>query len=490
MAALAPAPLGYLRAHAPRFVAELQELVRFPSVSAQPAHAADVRRCAAWLAAHLRRIGMPAVEIAATAGHPIVVAAGPHAPGRPTLLIYGHYDVQPADPLPEWRSPPFEPRVRGGYLYGRGACDDKGQLFAHVKALEICLAGRRPPPLNVKCLFEGEEEIGSPHLRQFIERHRGALAADAAVISDTRMLGRDRPALTYALRGGLGLELEVEGPPHDLHSGNFGGAVVNPLQVLCRLLAGLEGADGRIAVPGFYDRVRAWGAAERRRMAASGPPDAAILAAAGVERGAGEPGYSLYESTSVRPALAVNGLTGGYQGAGGKGIIPARAGAKLSFRLVPDQEPRDVERLVRRHLARSAPEAVRLRVTTLLRAHPAQLDRRHPVMRAAAAAYRRGFGAAPVFLRSGGSIPVVSMLQEVLGITTAAMGFALPGDRIHAPNERFHLPTFFRAIATCLAFHDELAKSGARADAPLAATRGGRPAASGPPGAAGAVSPP
>jgi acetylornithine deacetylase/succinyl-diaminopimelate desuccinylase-like protein len=472
-------PEEYLRAHAGRFLRELRTLVSFPSVSGEPRRAGDVRRCAEWLAGHLRHIGMPMVEVVATARHPIVFARGPQAPGRPTLLVYGHYDVQPVDPLGEWRTPPFTPSVRGPYLYGRGACDDKGQLFAHVKALEILLAGLpRPPrsprlprlprlPVNVKCLFEGEEEIGSPHLAEFLRRHRGALQADAAVMSDTRMLGRDRPALTYALRGGLGFELEVMGPRHDVHSGNFGGAVANPLQALCAIVAGLEGPGGRIAVPGLYDRVRRWSATERRRMAASGPSDAAILADAGADRGRGESGYSLYESVTLRPALTVNGILGGYQGAGGKGVIPARAAAKLSFRLVPDQEPEEIERLVRRQVERLTPPGVRVRLTARLHARPALLDRAAPVMRAAAAAYRRGFGAAPVLLRSGGTIPVVSLLQEILGIPTALMGFALPDDRIHAPNERFYLPNFYRGILTCLAFMDELV----RRRAPPGATR-------------------
>jgi acetylornithine deacetylase/succinyl-diaminopimelate desuccinylase-like protein len=479
LAAAVPA----IRAHRRRFVQELQDFVRFPSVSAAPRHAGDVRRCAGWLAAHLRGIGMPAVEVVETARHPIVFAAAPRLPGRPTLLIYGHYDVQPADPLGEWLTPPFAPAVRGPYLYGRGACDDKGQLFTHVKALEILLAAwragprRQParlplPPINVKCLFEGEEEIGSPHLEAFLQRRRRDLAADAAVMSDTRMLGRGRPALTYALRGGLGFELTVSGPPHDLHSGNFGGAVVNPLQALCAIVAGLEDRDGRVAVPGFYRSVRRWDEAERRRMAASGPSDAAIRADAGVAgiagiagrrataggEGGGEPGYSLYESLTLRPALTLNGLSGGYQGPGGKGVIPARAAAKLSFRLVPDQQPAEIEALVRRHVARLAPPGVQVRLARHLQARPALLDRRHPVMQAAAAAYRRGFGTAPVLLRSGGTIPVVSLLQEILGIPTALMGFALPDDHIHAPNERLYLPNFFRGIATSLAFMDELAK--------------------------------
>jgi acetylornithine deacetylase/succinyl-diaminopimelate desuccinylase-like protein len=444
-----------------RCLEELKRFIRFPSVSAQSKHAGDVRQCAEWLAGHLKKIGMDGVRLIATPRHPIVYAEWMRAPGRPTVLIYGHYDVQPPDPLKEWKTPPFEPTVRGEHLYGRGACDDKGQLFAHVKALESSLRTAGRLPVNVKCLFEGEEEIGSPNLKPFLERNARALAADAAVMSDTRMLGRDRPALTYSLRGGLGMELEVTGPERDLHSGAFGGAVHNPLQALCEILARLHDREGRIAIPGFYDRVRTLDPGERARMASAGPPDAKILADAGVEQSWGERGFSLYERTTVRPSLSVCGLTGGYQGEGSKAIIPARASAKLSFRLVPDQDPAEIEALVRRHLARLTPSTVRSRIATHLRSRPAEIDRRHPAVRAAAAAYRRGFGTAPAFLRSGGSIPVVNLFQEVLGIPTALMGFASPDDRIHAPNERFYLPSFDRGIATCLAFLDEIAASAA-----------------------------
>jgi acetylornithine deacetylase/succinyl-diaminopimelate desuccinylase-like protein len=450
-------PLAYAHTHRARFLAELKQLVRFPSVSAQPGHAKDVRACAAWLAEHLQRIGMHEVRVIPTPRHPIVYAEWKGAPGRPTVLVYGHYDVQPADPLKEWTTPPFEPAVRGRHLHGRGASDDKGQLFAHVKALESYLQTARRLPVNVKCLFEGEEEIGSPNLEPFIERHRRILAADAAVMSDTRMLAPDQPALTYSLRGGLGLELEVAGPKRDLHSGTFGGAVHNPLQALCEIVAGLHDAEGRIAIPGFYDRVCRPDERERSYLATVGPPDARILADAGAGRAWGEPGWSLYERTTVRPSLAVTGLTGGYQGEGSKAVIPARATAKLNFRLVPDQDPREIESLARRHIAGVTPATVRSRVTSLMRARPAEIDRRHPAVRAAAFAYRRGFRAAPVFLRSGGSIPVVSVFQEVLGIPTALMGFALPDDRIHAPDERFFLPNFERGIATCLAYLEEMA---------------------------------
>lgn len=452
---MSPVPeraLAYARNHRLQSLAELKEFVRFPSVSAQPQHAGDVKRCADWLAAHLRRIGLKDVSVIATRRHPIVYATWRGAMGRPTVLIYGHYDVQPTDPVGEWHTPPFDPVVRGRELFGRGACDDKGQMFAHVKALEAYLQTRHALPVNVKCLFEGEEEIGSPHLTPFVARNRDALAADVAVMSDTRMLAPDRPALNYSERGALYLELELRGPEQDLHSGNFGGAVNNPLQGLCEIIAKLHDADGRIAIPGFYADVRHWGRDERARMARTGPSDDQILRDARVAEGWGESGYTLYERLTIRPALTVNGITGGYQGAGGKGIIPARARAKLSFRLVPDQDPRQIDRLFRANIAKIVPPSMRAIVRTLSGAKPALVDPRHPAMAAAALAYRKGFGAAPVLLRSGGTIPILSTFQEMLGIPTVLMGFALPDDRIHAPNEKFHIPNFYNGIRTCIWF--------------------------------------
>jgi acetylornithine deacetylase/succinyl-diaminopimelate desuccinylase-like protein len=448
----AASALAYARAHRRRSLAELKEFVRFPSISAQPRHAEDVKRCAHWLANQLRRAGLEDVSVIATRRHPLVHAAWSRAGRRPTVLIYGHYDVQPVDPVAEWHSPPFEPMVRGQDLFGRGACDDKGQMFAHVKALQSYLQTGRALPVNVKCLFEGEEEIGSSNLVPFVSRNKQALAADVAVMSDTRMLAPDRPALNYSERGALYLELELRGPEQDLHSGNFGGAVHNPLQALCETVAALHDADGRIAIPGFYASVRRWGRDERARMARSGPSDRQIRHDARVKEGWGEDGHTLYERLTIRPALTVNGITGGYQGPGGKGVIPARALAKLSFRLVPDQDPRDIDRLFRAHIARIVPSTMRATVRTLSGAKPALVDPKHPAMAAAALAYRKGFGAPPVLLRSGGTIPILNTFQEMLGIPTVLMGFALPDDRIHAPNEKFHLPNFYNGIATCIWF--------------------------------------
>jgi acetylornithine deacetylase/succinyl-diaminopimelate desuccinylase-like protein len=457
--------LAFARNGRARFLSELAQFIRMPTVSAQPRHAPDLERAARWLARHLSRIGLARVRVVPTARHPIVYGEWLGAPGRPTLLIYGHYDVQPPDPLRDWRTPPFEPTLRGLDLHARGACDDKGQLFTHLKALESYLR-TGALPLNVKCLFEGEEEIGSPHLAAFVQRHRDVLSADGAVMSDTRMLGPGRPAISYAERGALYFDLEVQGGLRDVHSGSFGGALHNPLQALTEILAGLHDAEGRIAIPGLYDDVRRVSVTERRNMARRGPRDEAILADAGATHGWGEPGYSLYERLTIRPALTFNGLAGGYQGSGSKGIIPARATAKLSLRLVPDQDPRRIERLVRRHIVRVTPPTVRCRVRTLSATAPAILNTDHPALRAAARAYARGFGAAPVLIRSGGTIPILSVFQQVLGIPTVLMGFALPDDGMHAPNEKFHLPNFFKGIDTSIWFMREFAVLGCRAQAP------------------------
>jgi acetylornithine deacetylase/succinyl-diaminopimelate desuccinylase-like protein len=450
--------IGGLLEHRDRWLEELKQFIRFPTVSAQPARADDLKRCANWLAAHLHHIGLRNVRVIPTRKHPLVYADWKRT-GGPTLLIYGHYDVQPAEPLNEWLSPPFEPVVRGNDLYGRGACDNKGQMFAHLKALEFYLRTANSLPVNVKCLFDGEEEIGSPSLSSFVTANKRALAADVAVMSDTRMLGPGRPALTYSLRGGLSLEINVHGPEQELHSGNFGGAIHNPVQALCEIVAKLHDKNGRVAIPGFYDRVRVWSDQERAFMKRNGPADEKILRDAKAKRKWGEHGYTLYERTTIRPALTLNGIAGGYQGKGGKSVIPAWAMVKINIRLVPDQDPHEIESIVREHIANITPSTVRSNVRTVNAGYPAVLDRNNPAMRAAARAYVRGFNRSPVLLRSGGSIPIVNTFQKTLGIPTVLMGFALPDDRIHAPNEKFHLPNLYRGIVTCLSFLDELKKA-------------------------------
>jgi acetylornithine deacetylase/succinyl-diaminopimelate desuccinylase-like protein len=448
--------LSYAQTHRSRFITELKDFTRFPSISTEPKHAEDVKKCAAWLASHLRQIGLEDVKIMPTARHPLVYAEWQHAPGRPIVLVYGHYDVQPVDPLGEWHSPPFEPTVRDQDLHGRGASDDKGQMFTHIKAMESYLRTTGKLPVNVKCLFEGEEEIGSPNLASFLAHNKDAVSADVAVLSDMWILAPDRPAITYAMRGALSLELEVSGPRNDLHSGNFGGAIHNPLQVLCEIIAGLYGSDGRIGIPGFYERVRPVSIEERVYMAGAGLEDTQVLRDAGISKGWGERGFTHYERIAIRPALTVTGIIGGYQGLGPKAVIPARSVAKLDFRLVADQDPCDIDRLFRQHIARTAPPTVRTAICRHFFAKPVLINRRHPAIIAAEAAYRNGFGVPPLFLRMGGTIPVVSLFQQLLGVPIVLMGFALPDDRLHGPNEKFHLPNFFNGIATSVCFLAEV----------------------------------
>ncbi|UYZ64292.1 dipeptidase [Hymenobacter weizhouensis] len=435
-----------------RALAQLRQLVAFPSISTDPQYAGAVRACAAWLAGHLRRIGLDGVQVFETPRHPIVYAEKLVGPRKPTLLIYGHYDVQPVEPTAAWTVPPFGAVVHADKLYGRGASDDKGQLFTHVKALELLLASGQPLPLNVKLLLEGEEEIGSPNLGAFVQAHRRRLRADWAVLSDTNMISSAQPSLTYGLRGALAAELTVQGPRAELHSGVFGGAVLNPLQALSELLAALHDADGRVAIPGFYAAVQPATAAERAYLRRHGPPDAQLLREAQVGQGWGEPGYSLYERTTLRPSLSITGLSGGYQGEGVKSVVPPQARAKLSFRLAPGQDPHIVEQQLRNYLRQLTPPQVQATLQAQLHAPPYTVAPDHPAMQAAAQAYTEGFGRAPVLQRSGGTIPVVSLFEEHLGIPTVLMGFGLPDDGKHGPDEFLHLPNFWRGIRTSLAF--------------------------------------
>jgi acetylornithine deacetylase/succinyl-diaminopimelate desuccinylase-like protein len=437
-------------------VAQLQDFIRFASVSADPRYSRDVSLCAHWLAQHMRQIGLERVAVDPTPGHPIVSGHWVHAREQPTVLIYGHYDVQPAETAEGWRSPPFEPVVRGSYLYGRGSADDKGQLFIHLKAIEAYLTSLGRLPVNVKCLFEGEEEIGSPNLLSFIDLRRQALAAEAAVVSDMLMAGAGRPAVTYAMRGMLSAEIAVEGTRHDLHSGNFGGAVHNPMEALCGMIDRLHDSKGYIAVPGFYDDVRPCSRGERRFMAHHGPSDTELLRDIQARRGWGEPGFSLYERITTRPALTLNGMAGGRQREGTKTVLPARAIAKLDVRLVPDQEPDEIARLLKNFIAQITPPTVQSRLLIGPSAKPVVVDRNHPVVGAMARAYTAGFGVKPVFRRLGGTIPIVHTLVDRLGIPVAMMGFAAPHSRIHAPDERLYLPDFFNGISTSIRFLAEL----------------------------------
>jgi acetylornithine deacetylase/succinyl-diaminopimelate desuccinylase-like protein len=452
---------AYCREHQPRFVDELVDACRIPSISADPAHAGDVVRSAEHLARAALEAGFTRAELLPTGGHPAVYAERIVDPALPTALVYGHHDVQPVDPLEEWVSPPFEPQVREGALYARGAVDDKGQVWMHLKAVEAHLRVRGGLPLNLKLIVEGEEEIGSVNFDALVGRERERLRADVAVVSDTPIFARGVPSLCTGLRGLTTVEVEVTGPALDLHSGNFGGAVANPVEVLARMLAGLKDpVTGRVTVPGFYDAVREPSAEERAELASLPFDEGAFLGeAGGAPATVGEEGWSTLERLWVRPTLELNGIWGGYSGPGSKTIVPARAGAKISCRLVPDQEPGRVAELVAGALRAAAPPQVRVRVVAGTGGRPVVTPRDHPALDAARAAMRHGFGEDPALIRIGGSIPPVATFQEVLGIPGLLIGVGLPDDQIHAPNERFDLDQYARGVRVIARLWDELPRA-------------------------------
>ena len=449
--------LDYARAHREQFLAELRTFLSIPSVSTQAQHQPDVARAAGWLRDQLLAAGFPEAQVMPTLKHPVVyaewMAAGPTAP---TVLIYGHYDVQPPDPLDEWRTPPFEPKLVGEDIFARGAADDKGQLYVHVKAVQSFHQTVGKPPVNIKCIFEGEEEMGSPSLDPFIREHNELLAADVAVISDSHILGKDLPSIVYGLRGLAYVEVEVSGPAHDVHSGIYGGAVHNPINALCAMIASLHDEHGRITIPGFYDQVRELEPEERAELSRVPFDREAWLEQTGAPTDWGEPDYTIVERTTARPTLDVNGMWGGYIEPGAKTVLPGKAHAKISMRLVPDQDPAEISRLIAEHLKAIAPPTVRVQVQELHQGKGAIVRRDSVWMQAACKAYAAAFGREPVFERGGGSIPVVATFQDVLGIDTILMGFGLPDDNLHAPNEKFHLPNFYRGIETAIHFMDYL----------------------------------
>jgi acetylornithine deacetylase/succinyl-diaminopimelate desuccinylase-like protein len=449
---------AFARANRPRFLGELEEFLRIPSVSTQPEHQPDMLDAANWLRDQLLAVGFPRAEILPTAGHPIVFAEWScRRPAAPTVLLYGHYDVQPADPLELWRTPPFEPVVVGDDLYARGASDDKGQLLAQIKAVESLSATAGEPPVSIRCLFEGEEESGSEHLDDFVTANRSILQADVALISDSSILSKDQPSIIYAVRGITYVEVEVTGPAGDLHSGRYGGAVHNPIHALAEMIAGLHDSQGRITIPGFYDRVQVLTPAERAGLARLPFDRHAWLREAGITTDWGEPEYSIVERTTARPTLDVNGIWGGYTQPGAKTVLPSKAFAKISMRLVPQQDPAEISRLIQDHFQAIAPPAVTVQVRELHHGQGAIVPLDSPAIQAAARAYAESFGAEPLFVREGGSLPVVATLRRELGIDSILMGFGLPDDNLHAPNEKLHLPNYFRGIDTVIRFLSYLA---------------------------------
>ncbi len=434
-----------------RHLAEFKEFLAMPSISTLSEHKDDVLRTAEFLAGQLREIGLDTVEIMATPGHPVVYGEWLNAPGKPTVLVYGHYDVQPVDPIGEWESDPFGGEVRGDYIFARGASDMKGQIFAQLKAAE-CLAKEGGLPVNIKYLLEGEEEVGSPNLAGFIDAHKEKLACDFVLNCDTGIQAPDQPAIVYALRGLAYFELEVRGPKKDLHSGLFGGSVHNPAQVLCELIAAMHDDKGRVTLPGFYDAVRELGVEERADLARLPYSDDAWKAMAGVKALWGEKGYTTIERVGARPTLEVNGIWGGFTGEGSKTVLPAVATAKLSMRLVADQKPQDIRSMLDAFLKEHAPETVECIVRELAHGPGSIMDRDSQWMKAAVKALETVFEKKPLFKREGGSIPVVALMQEKLKVDSVMLGFALPDDGIHGPNERQYLPNFFRGIKTYIHF--------------------------------------
>ena len=443
----------YIDQHLGRFTDELMDLLRIPSISADPAYSTSVLACANEVAAHLIKIGVDDVEVIPTNGHPIVFGQKIINPSLPTVLVYGHYDVQPADPIELWHSPAFEPVIKTteihpeGAIFARGACDDKGQFYMHVKAVEAMLSSGELP-CNVKFMIEGEEEIGSEHLGYFVKENKDKLKADVILVSDTGMIAKDTPSITTGLRGLSYVEVEVTGPNRDLHSGIYGGAVANPINILCQMIASLHDEFNQITIPGFYDGVLEVSASDRAAMAQTPFDLDAYQKDLGIQAVHGEKGYSTIERASIRPTLDVNGIWGGYIGEGAKTVIASKAFAKISMRLVPDQDPEEITALFQTHFEKIAPASVRVKVTPHHGGQPVVTPTDSAAYAAASQAYEKTFGKKPIPVRSGGSIPIIAMFEQELGLKTILMGFGLDSDAIHSPNEHYGLFNFYKGIET------------------------------------------
>ncbi|GIV32566.1 MAG: hypothetical protein KatS3mg031_0101 [Chitinophagales bacterium] len=442
----------YIRTHQERFLSELFGLLRIPSVSADSRYKADVRKAAEWVKDQLLAAGAGEARLYDTPGHPVVYAEKIISDSLPTVLVYGHYDVQPPDPLELWDSPPFEPVLKNGKIYARGACDDKGQMYVHIKAFET-LMQLNQLPCNVKFMIEGEEEVGSQHLGEFVRQNKALLKADVIIISDTSMLSNEQPSITVGLRGLSYVEVELTGPNRDLHSGVYGGAVGNPANILCELIASLKDKDRKITIPGFYDDVIELTPEERKQMAQIPFDEEDYKKHLGLNALDGEKGFTPYELTTVRPSLDVNGIWSGYTGEGAKTVLPARAFAKISMRLVPYQDPEKITRLFSEYLLAIAPPSVTVRISPHHGGKPVLVPTHSRAYHAAELAYEKSFGKKPLPVRSGGSIPIVALFEETLGLTSLLLGFGLDTDAIHSPNEHFGVFNFLKGIETICYFY-------------------------------------
>jgi len=458
----------YIESNRDRFLEELFELLRIPSVSADPAFAGDVQKCAELVAKQLEAAGGENVEIIPTEGYPVVYGEKMVGPDVPTVLVYGHYDVQPADPLDLWDAPAFEPVIKKtdihpeGAIFARGACDDKGQFFMHVKALEAMVQSNALH-CNVKFMIEGEEEVGSEHLDAFLETHREKIAADIVLVSDTGIIANDVPSITVGLRGLSYVEVEVTGPNRDLHSGLYGGAAPNPINILCEMIASLKDEDQRITVDGFYDDVVELSREERAAMAEAPFSEDEYKKSIDIGAVEGEQGYSAPERMSIRPTLDVNGMWGGYTGDGAKTVIASKATAKISMRLVPNQDSEQITALFTKHFEAIAPPSVKVKVTPMHGGEAAVTPTDSAAYQAASAAMEATFGRKPVPFRGGGSIPIVSSFERILGLKTVLMGFGLDSDAIHSPNEHYGVFNYFKGIETIPLFHEHFARLSAEA---------------------------
>ena len=451
--------VDYINVHRDSYVEELKAFLAIPSISALPERAADVRRCAEWTAEEMRRIGLQGVRLVETPGHPVVYGEWLGAPGAPTILFYGHYDVQPVDPIEQWLSPPFEATVRDGELFARGAADDKGQVFMHLKAIEAYMKQKGQLPLNIKVIIEGEEEVGGGHIDDFVRTHKADLAANVVVISDSPMVEKGVPSICYGLRGIQYFQIDLRGTKTDLHSGSFGGAVANPAFVLAQVLAQTKDRGGHVKIAGFYDDVRPLTEVERAEFKKLPFNEKNWRKAIGAPRLHGETGYTTFERLWARPTFEVNGLLAGFTGEGAKTVIPAVAMAKVSMRLVPDQDPDKIGKLFEAHIKKVVPRTVEVKLTPLTGGKPWMTELDNPFVRAASRAIERGFGKAPVFNREGGSIPVVSTFQEVLGLPSVLFGIGLPDENAHAPNEKLDLGNFHGGIISAAHLYQEISQT-------------------------------